>query len=657
MDHQFCVSVVAPTGRDGPLICEILERQGFSSQHYASVHELCCAIKSDIGAIVVTEEALLPGALLELDCMFEAQPAWSDLAMILLTSNGNRAEAMVQSILQKRGAGSVILVERPVRVLSLVTTIRSVLQSRTRQYEVRDYLEERARQVQLKDEFLALLGHELRNPLAAISTALHLLFTDISSERHNSLQELIRRQVGVLRRLVDDLLDVARISQGQVQLKKDPVDLAQLLQSAIAVIQSAIDSRGQEMILRLPAEHVRFMADGVRMEQVVVNLLSNASKYTDTGGKIELSGAREGSEVVIQCRDNGAGIPAEMQKAIFGAFTRLEAASESRESGVGLGLTLVKRLVELHGGTVSVKSGGPGAGSEFTVRLPLVEAPRVSCEANGIPHEPRVKGSFSIVVVEDNRDVAQTLTIALKHAGHRVRLFTDGPSALSGIARLKPDAVLLDIGLPGMDGYELAAKLRKKRNLKHTLFVGLSGFKRRAREGEANGNFDHYFVKPLDLDALLQLLNKHVRSTAGMDQERGISKSFKTSRVLLVEDNAELADVTAEMLREHGLEVTVAHSGREALHAASGFRPQLILCDLRLPDMSGKEVVQALRLNAATRPAHAVILTALSEVEIRTLNREAKLMGVDKFISKPLRAEMIHDLLVSLEPKRTAIAQ
>lgn len=657
MAQELCVSVVAPTGRDGPLICEILERQGFSSRHYASVHELCCGIKSDVGTIVVTEEALVPGALLELDCMFEAQPAWSDLAMILLTSNGNRAEATVQLTLQKRGARSVILVERPVRVLSLVTTIRSVLQSRSRQYEIRDYLEERARQAELKDEFLALLGHELRNPLAAISTALHLLFTDISSERHTSLQELIRRQVEVLRRLVDDLLDVARISQGQVQLKKNPVDLAQLLQNSIAVVQSAIESRGQVIRLRLPTEHIRFMADGVRMEQVVVNLLSNASKYTDIGGKIELSGAREGSDVIIQCRDNGAGIPVEMQKAIFDAFTRLQTGSESSDSGVGLGLTLVKRLVELHGGTVSVESGGPGAGCEFTVRLPLVEAPRVSCQASEMPHEPRVKRAFSIVVVEDNRDVAQTLTIALKHAGHRVRLFTDGPSALSGMARLKPDAILLDIGLPGMDGYELAAKLRKKRNLKQTLFVGLSGFQRRAHDGDPGGNFDYYFVKPLDLDALLQLLNKHVRSTAGMDKERGIPKNVKPSRVLLVEDNAELADVTAEMLRAQGIEVKVAHSGREALNAAWDFRPQLILCDLRLPDMSGKEVVQALKLNAATRPAHAVILTALSDAEIRTLNREAKLMGVDKFISKPLRAEVIRDLLVRLGPKRTAVAQ
>ncbi|MCE5310816.1 MAG: hybrid sensor histidine kinase/response regulator [Acidobacteriales bacterium] len=381
--------------------------------------------------------------------------------------------------------------------------------------------QERAEQARLKDEFLALLGHELRNPLAAISTALQLLSDGATPQRRGTLIDIAGRQVAVLRRLVDDLLDLARVTRGLIQLQKEPIELSDFLQRMSAASSVSVASRSQELITRLPAGRVRFMADTVRLEQIVTNLLSNASKYTQAGGTVELSGAQEGPEVVIRCKDNGRGIPPGMQRMIFDPFTRVTLTSQSDVPGVGIDLSLVKRLVELHGGTVGVESGGPGMGSEFTVRMPLVEPPSALCEARKTRLSPSTRRGVSVVIVEDNPDVAQILEFGLEQAGHEVSVFADGPAALSGMAGLKPDAILLDIGLPGMDGYELAARLRQNRELQHAMFVGLSGFKRKATDDK--DDFDHYFVKPVDLNELLRLLDvlrRRIRSRAAASGRR-----------------------------------------------------------------------------------------------------------------------------------------
>jgi PAS domain S-box-containing protein len=510
---------------------------------------------------------------------------------------------------------------------------------------------EREQQARLKDEFLALLGHELRNPLATIYTAVQLIIGGVAAERRAALDEMIGRQVTVLQRLVDDLLDLARITHGQIELQKERLDLSMFLQKASVAARSYIAGRGQELVVRLPSGRVSFMADSVRLEQIVANLLDNASKYTDRGGRIELWGAREASEVVIRCKDNGRGIPREMQEVIFEPFARVRATGTSAQAGIGIGLALVKRLAELHGGTVSVVSDGPGTGSEFIVRLPLGEAEIAQvAPAAGKPapalREPR---SLSIVVVEDNPDVAQALTIALEHAGHRVRRFADGPSALAGAARLKPGAILLDIGLPNIDGYELATRLREKQSLRNTLFVAISGFKRAMEAGKPRGDFDHYFVKPVDYEQLLAILEEHARAMGTVSKKPQTPKRKKSPRVLLVEDHAELAAMTAEVLRQEGLEVRTALSGREALEAASDFRPQLILCDLHLPDMPGEDLVRELRANPGTKRSRVVIVTALHESDVSMLRRRAKQMTVDRFVSKPLTVEKIRTLLAELK--------
>lgn len=371
--------------------------------------------------------------------------------------------------------------------------------------------QERAQEERRKDEFLSLLGHELRNPLAAISTAIDLLPRRATEQDRVSLNGIVARQVKLMRRLLDDLLDLSRITHGNIQLKKGRIDLATFLQSLPAATQTAIAQRGQKMILRLPSELVTFEADEVRLEQIATNLLSNASKYTPQGGTIEFSGAREGSEVVLRCKDNGRGIPHDMQQKIFEPFTRLESFLESPgDASLGIGLSLVKQLVELHGGSIFVESAGPGMGSEFIVRLPLEPA----ALDHPIPPEPEPlstpQRSGLIALVEDNPDLAEVMVIALEDAGYRVKLFMDAFSALAGISDLRPFAILLDIGLPGMDGYKLLAKLREKPHLQDTLFIGLSGFKRRGAEEPAR-DFDFYFNKPVHVRGLLAFLDKHAQ--------------------------------------------------------------------------------------------------------------------------------------------------
>jgi PAS domain S-box-containing protein len=505
----------------------------------------------------------------------------------------------------------------------------------------------RAEEEQRKDEFLSLLGHELRNPLAAISTAVQLLSGGVTDEQRTSLNEMMDRQVKLMQRLLDDLLDLARITHGYIQLKKERIDLAKFLQHVIEVTQPTVAERGQKMILQLPSEIVTFMADEARLEQIALNLLSNASKYTAQGGRIEFSGAREGSEVVLRCKDNGRGIPLHMQQKIFEPFTRVEQFADSRgEASLGIGLTLVKRLVDLHLGKISVESGGAGMGSEFVVRLPLEPAPFDQPSTLETKPEHASRRLRSIVLIEDNSDVARTIVVALQRAGYQVTFFADAFSALAGLAELKPHAILLDIGLPGMDGYELAAKLRKKQNLRHTLFIAISGFKRR----ETADDFDHYFTKPVNLVALLNLLGSTpAQAGNGKALRKGEPSDTPMMRVLLIDDHAALSAVTAELLNREGFEVRTALSGEKGLKLANDFQPELILCDLNLPDTSGKDVIRKLRSNPATRHAYSVILTALSESDILELNGEAKQMGVDEFIRKPLTRESVHSLMANLK--------
>jgi PAS domain S-box-containing protein len=354
-----------------------------------------------------------------------------------------------------------------------------------------------------KDEFLAMLSHELRNPLAPICTGLEVLALEGRGDRETV--QLMQEQVEHLVRLVDDLLDVSRIIRGRIELRKEPVELATILRRAIETLRLNFDHQQQSLVVSAPKESIWLHADPVRLVQVVGNVLNNASKYTDRGGRIELSAERAGGEAVIRVRDNGVGIEPELLPKVFDLFTQASRSLDRSQGGLGIGLTLVRSLVEMHGGTVSAHSEGPGRGSEFMIRLPAATAPHSSK-----PEWPSAGSNerLRILVVDDNVGAAQMLSVLLTTLGpHEVEIAFDGPSALKTVEQFRPEIVFLDIGLPGMDGYRVGAALRRNMEFSPTVLVALTGYgqdedRRRSREA----GFDEHLVKPPSLKSIEAIL-------------------------------------------------------------------------------------------------------------------------------------------------------
>lgn len=360
-----------------------------------------------------------------------------------------------------------------------------------------------------KDEFLAMLAHELRNPLAPIANALHILkMPGVNSAVAERARGMMERQLQQLVRLVDDLLDVSRIMRGKIELRKQPIDLAVAVNRAIETVQPALTARGHELTISLSPAGVRLEADLVRLAQVIANLLNNAAKYTEPGGRIWLSAEQEGDNVVLRIRDTGIGIAPEMLPLVFDLFVQADRSLDRSQGGLGVGLSLVKNLVAMHGGSVQARSDGPGKGSEFIIRLPALPSPREPTDEGPFPRvaAPSVP-SRRVLVVDDNADAAESLAVLLRLGGHQVRIAHDGPGALADAAAELPDLVFLDLGMPGMDGYEVARRIRQDPGLRRVILVALTGWgqeqdRRRTRET----GFDHHLTKPADPEALHQLL-------------------------------------------------------------------------------------------------------------------------------------------------------
>ena len=360
-----------------------------------------------------------------------------------------------------------------------------------------------------KDEFLAMLAHELRNPLAPIRNALHLLrLQESGSGETDWARDMIERNVGQLVRLVDDLLDVSRIDRGKIRLEVEPLELAAVVGQAVEIARPLIDSRRHHLSLSVPKTPLRVSGDATRLAQIVANLLNNAAKYTDEGGQIHIAVERVGDAAVLRVRDTGVGLSREMLDSVFDLFMQVDRSLDRSQGGLGIGLTLVRRLVELHGGSVEARSDGPGAGSEFTVRLPaLTEVPIAAPPAPPSPL-PTVNGILRrALVVDDNVDAARSLAMLLKISGHEVHTVHDGKTALETVGGFQPDVIFLDIGLPGLDGYEIARRLRAMPEAEDVLLLALTGYGQeddRRRSFEAG--FDHHLVKPIELGTLHAIL-------------------------------------------------------------------------------------------------------------------------------------------------------
>ncbi len=363
-----------------------------------------------------------------------------------------------------------------------------------------------------KDEFLAILGHELRNPLAPIDTALQLMKLKGGADRERTI---ISRQVKHLTRLVDDLLDVSRLTSGKIALKRERIDLGDVIAKAIEMTSPLIEQRGHELTVDVAGDGLVVDGDPTRLAQVLANILTNSAKYTDGAGHIAVVAKREGEHVVVAVVDDGIGIPAEMLPRVFDVFVQERQGLDRSLGGLGLGLSIVRSLVELHGGTVTAESEGPRRGSRFTVRLPAVEAEGVDATSSSrdVGAEARVPSGRRVLVVDDNRDAAELLALYLETVGYEVATVHDGPSALAVVEGFVPELALLDVGLPVMNGYELAAKLKERPELAHTKLVAVTGYGQESdRRLSREAGFDAHLVKPLDLDALSALVERLIIS-------------------------------------------------------------------------------------------------------------------------------------------------
>lgn len=651
------VLVLAPTPTDAALCRSVMGDAGLECASCDDVNGLCTSLGEGAAAVLITEEVLDAGGALQLIAALGRQPSWSDLPILMLSRSGAETVAAAEAA---EMLGNLTVLERPVRVTTLLSSLRAAIRARRRQYTIRDQLiqlqhasgalrkqgdslrllwetasvllttdepdtmvrelfgriagqleldaffcfrseENRALRLQShagidekaaldiaaaalerdgdvaasrdaaqltacfcrpltvggrllgvlgfasrrrppfhgeeqeflqtisnyvtvawervrlirelreagrrKDEFLATLAHELRNPLAPIRNALQVLqVADGDAALMQRARGMMERQLAQMVRLIDDLMDVSRITRGSLELRREPVTLAAVMRSALDTAEPLIAAAGHRLSLDLPDEALRLDADPVRLAQVFSNLLNNAAKYTPRGGRIHVAARTLSGQVEVTVIDNGAGIPADQIDKVFELFTQADSTIEKSHGGLGIGLTLVRRLVEMHGGTVSAHSKGAGHGATFVVVLPLGNAATDGPPADRLPAHAE-GGSLRVLVADDNRDAAESMGLILRLMGNEVRTAYDGRCAIDVAARFHPDLVLLDIGMPRINGYEAARRIRESPAGRQAMLVAVTGWgQAEDRRLAAEAGFDHHFTKPVDPSEIAALL-------------------------------------------------------------------------------------------------------------------------------------------------------
>ena len=508
------VLLLPVTRRDGETICSILEKESVRCVVCISPSQLVAELEQGAATLVLTDAALVGSDGRQIVTALQRQPAWSDLPVILLGKEAASAD-LVELISRMT---NVTLLERPTSRRTLLSAILTSLRARARQYQIRDQVdalrdaENALRQSdRRKDEFLAMLAHELRNPLAPIRAASDLLprIVPPGDERVDATLQVVRRQVRQLARLVDDLLDVSRITQGRIELQREVIDLRTVIVQALETVDPLIREKGH-LVLRdaeWPAIHVR--GDQVRLVQCVANILTNAAKYTDPGGRIHIRLQEQEGMAVLSVQDNGLGIATDLLPTIFDLFVQSERSLDRAQGGLGIGLSVVRQLVEMHSGTVAACSAGEGTGSTFEIRLPTV-----ACAEQETPvATPAVAPYKRVLIVDDNRDAADSISLLLKIHGHDVRTAYGGEEALEVAQTFPADMVLLDIGLPGMNGYEVARHLRARDT--SARLVALTGYGQPEDVKRASdAGFDDHMIKPVDFDRVLEALASYGHEVA-----------------------------------------------------------------------------------------------------------------------------------------------
>ncbi len=488
------ILIYSAVAQDGLLASKVLSSVGLETALCNGSEAVISALAEGAGALLVVEEVISGQAILPLKRFVDAQAAWSDLPILVLTKRG------ADSVEAQRAAehlGNVTLLERPVRTIALISAARSALRARDRQYQVR--LAE-----QRKDEFLATLAHELRNPLAPIRTSISIIRRLQPSGEVEKLADIVDRQVVHLTRLVDDLLDVARITTGKVALNSTHTTLGAVITHALEIATSSIQEKEHRLEVSQPAQDFALKADHARIVQSVANLLVNAAKYTPAHGQISLVAGVQRDVVTFRVRDNGRGLESDQLTRIFEMFAQTKSPDEPL-SGLGIGLNLARKFAEMHGGTITAASDGLGRGSEFVLTLPVV----VGLEQAHWTAPPQPSGRAAegrrVLVVDDNSDAADTLEAILTMEGFHVSVAYDGAAAVQKVQAEEPDVVLMDIGMPRMDGYEAARMIRASG--RPVRLIALTGWGQALDKAKAQqAGFDHHFVKPVDLPTIIGFL-------------------------------------------------------------------------------------------------------------------------------------------------------
>ncbi len=515
-ERERRVLVLPPSAPDGEIAIRVIADIGLPMVLCADVEHLIREVQGGAAALVVTEELGASNQRALADVV-AAQPEWSDLPIVLLARQG--ADSM--DVVNVLGTlGNVILVERPVRATALVSAMAASFLARERQYQLRDCLgelrhaDERVRTTDRStDEFLATLGHALRNPLASILTGVELVrLADLSEPHVRRAVAVIDRQVNMLVRLVDDLLEVSRVTRGAIEIRREPLDLSEILQTAADSTRASFDGSGQVLVLSIAAQPIPVLGDAIRLTQVFTHLLNNAAKYSYPEGHIKVVAEMDEETATVSVEDQGVGLDNERLTSIFDMFVQVDRHSRRRQGGLGIGLTLVRSLVAMHGGEVEARSEGPGRGCQFIVRLPLL----TSC-AETLRRDAGAFPMRRILVVDDNEDAADNLGALLTALGAVTKVAHSGEEALDALASFSADCVLLDIGMPNMDGYEVVRRIRASHHVT-PLLVALTGWgqdedRRRSRAA----GFDVHLVKPPDLNELGQLLERRKQRRSASD--------------------------------------------------------------------------------------------------------------------------------------------
>jgi signal transduction histidine kinase/CheY-like chemotaxis protein len=501
------VFIVTPNAADGELAVVLLASHGIAARRGASLRALAAVLDEGVGCALMVEEALDEAELPLLREALERQPAWRDLPLVVVT----RAPREMGEILGRAlpSVGSVTLLERPLNPSSLVSAARAGLRATRRQLEVAALIAERETALRARDEFLAMLAHELRNPLAPMRNAVYL---QKSLEHPDPLfqrtRDILDRQTAHIARMVDDLVDVARLEKGKMVLKRGRVELNPLVASAIEAAAPLIQARGHRVEASLSAEPLALDADPTRIEQIICNLLVNAAKYTPDPDVVRVATGRDGDCALVEVHDRGAGFAADEGEAFFGLFVQGGQSLARTQGGLGIGLTIARRLAELHGGSISARSDGPGKGAIFAVRLPLARGTAADAPARAPEHES-VRGERKrVLVVDDSDDIRETMQLLLTQWGHDVALAASGEEGLAEVERARPDVAIIDIGLPGMSGYEVAWRIRAMHPAGEVRLIALTGYGQPADGKRAlESGFERHLLKPLAPEVLRQTVS------------------------------------------------------------------------------------------------------------------------------------------------------